>query len=91
MDILFYLLIIFAGFAIGRIGHIYAGHLKVPHHWIYGLIMTITGEIIWDNFLGLLIVLFGLGLFISDFNDFKKLKFDLKPDEIKKKKFWDID
>ena len=91
MDILFYFLIIFAGFTIGRIGHIYGGHLRTPHHWIYGFTMAIGGKAIWDNTFGLIIVLFGLGLLVSDFKDFRKLKFDMQPDIVEKKKFWGID
>jgi putative Mn2+ efflux pump MntP len=47
-------LTLFLGFAIGRFGDKFFGYTKLPHHWIYGVIL-----------LGL-----GVGLFISDLNDF---------------------
>jgi hypothetical protein len=89
-QILFYILIAFIGYAIGRIGHIYGGHLKTPHHWIYGLILMILGLIFYKNFLGLLFLSFGIGHFISDFKDFLRLKFYGAEKEFKKK-FWGID
>ena len=90
MIILFYLAIGFLGFAIGRVGHILAGHLKAPHHWIYGLILIIISVIFphisWTIYLGL----FGVGLFISDFKDFWLGRF-YGADDVKIKKFWGID
>ncbi len=90
IEILFYILIMFIGYAIGRIGHIYGGHLKTFHHWIYGSILIILGLIFSKNLLGLLAFSFGVGHFISDFNDFLHLKF-YGVDELSKKKFWGID
>ncbi len=89
-QILFYILIAFIGYAIGRIGHIYGGYLKAPHHWIYGLILIILGLIFYKNLLGLLVFFFGIGHFISDFKDFLHLKF-YGVDEEGEKKFWGID
>lgn len=91
MIIFFYILIVFSGFAIGRLGHIYGGHLRVPHHWIYGVVMTVGGGAVWRNTFGIFVVLFGIGLWISDFKDFQKLKVDLNPDPPENKRFWGID
>ena len=40
------ILFFFIGFAIGRFGDKYGGHLNLPHHWIYGLSLIILGFII---------------------------------------------
>lgn len=52
-------LFIIVGFTIGRYSDKYLGYTKTPHHWIYGIAI-----------IGL-----GMGLFISDFNDFLVLPF----------------
>jgi len=87
---LLYLLVAFIGYAIGRISHIYWGHIKSPHHWIYGLALMVIGLIFYQNFWGLVALAFGIGYFISDFKDFWHLKF-YGPDEEGEKKFWGID
>ena len=87
--ILIYILIAFTGYAIGRITHIHWGHIKSPHHWIYGLILIILGLIFYKYFLGLIALSFGTGHFISDFKDFLHLKF-YGVDEEGEKKFWGI-
>lgn len=90
MDILFYILIAFIGYAIGRISHIYWGYLAVPHHWIYALVLIIIGLFFYNYFLGLIAFYFGLGYFVSDFKDFLQLKF-FGADEPGQKRFWGID
>jgi len=90
MQILFYILISFVGYSIGRIGHVYWGYLKAPHHWIYGFFLMILGLIFYMIFLGLLVFFYGIGHFISDFKDFLHLKF-YGVDKKGKKKFWGID
>ena len=85
----------FIGYVIGRWGHYYLNvRLKnpswAPHHWIYGLVLIITGLFFIKSFLGLLTFSFGLGHFISDLKDFLQLKF-IGPDEEGEKKFWGID
>jgi hypothetical protein len=90
IGILFYLLVAFIGYAIGRIGHIYGGQIRSPHHWIYGLVLMILGLIFYQNFWGLAAIAFGVGHFISDFKDFLDLKF-FGRDEEGEKKFWGID
>ena len=69
-QILFYILMAFVAYVIGRIGHVYWGHLRTPHHWIYGLILMILGLIFYEKFSGLLMFSLGTGHFISDFKDF---------------------
>lgn len=79
----------FIGFAIGRIGDKYGGHLNTPHHWIYGLILIILGIIYIKTNLGIIALGFGIGHFISDLQDFLDLKF-WGVDKEHNWKFWDI-
>jgi hypothetical protein len=87
------LLVLFMGFAIGRIGHILGGQIIwVPHHWIIALLIIIL-PFFWRSKkyprLMTLIVYFGVGLFISDLRDFLLLKtFGL--DDVSVLKFWNI-
>jgi hypothetical protein len=90
LDILLYVLITFIGYSIGRIGHIYGGHLKDPHHWIYGLILIIIGIYFYREFWGVFIISLGVGVFISDLKDFFNRRI-YGVDNVKKKKFWGID
>jgi hypothetical protein len=61
----------FVGFAIGRIGDKYLGYVEklwiFPnlHHWVWGAVLAILGYF-WSYY----ILSFGIGLFISDLNDF---------------------
>ena len=87
----------FLGFLLGRIGdnyiNIWMGDpLWLPHHWIYGLILVIIGLHYRKKRMGLALLFFGIGIFISDFNDFTNLKFfaeDFKNGDMIK--FWSID
>lgn len=98
MQLFFYiitqLLLAFIGFAIGRFGDKYLGCLSVfrwtPHHWVYGLVLIIVGIIFRHSFWGTLSISFGLGLFISDSNDFIHMRFFGK-EPPHKWKFWSID
>jgi hypothetical protein len=90
MDIIIYFLLFFVGFSLGRIGHILGGHLESPHHWIYGIIILIAGLIFYNNYLGIYLILFGIGFTISDLKDMIELKF-YGVDDVKIKKFWGID
>jgi hypothetical protein len=91
MEIFVLLLLGFAGYVLGRLGHIYGGHLNwFPHHWIPGLIMIVAGAIFYYNLPGRMTMFFGLGLFISDFLDFLELKI-MEPDKPGPKRFWHID
>ena len=92
--ILICILIAFVGYTIGWIGHIYLGHLKAPHHWIYGLVLIILGIFCFKSsgsyYLGPVMFSFGKGHFISDFNDF--LEFEVYgKDKVKEKTFWGFD
>ena len=80
----------FLGFAAGRIGHIYGGHLKGPHHWIYGLVMVIPGIIEWQSMAFFLLMMFGIGVFVSDLKDFLEFKI-YGADPPGEKRFWHID
>lgn len=90
MSFLTYFLVLFGAYAIGRISHILGGHLKTPHHWIYGVIAVIVGLIFHQDSLGIYVVMFGLGLVISDLKDMIQLKF-YGIDDVEEKKFWGID
>ena len=65
----------FLGFAIGRIGDKYGGHLLGPHHWIYGIILILVGTVFYSYTFGVAAIFFGAGHFISDLNDFLNLRF----------------
>lgn len=77
--------IAFVGYIIGRIGDYYAGHWDFFHHWIYGVIFVIAGIFIHGY-----IVLFGIGLIISDLKDMANLEI-YGPDKKTIKKFWGFD
>ncbi len=87
--LLLYLWVAFAGFAIGRLGHIMGGHLDGPDHWIYGVILFVPG--IWHSGPFIFIFFaFGAGLIISDFKDLLNMKY-WGPDKVEKLRFWHID
>lgn len=90
MKLVFYALIIFASYAVGRIGHMLGGHLKAPHHWIYGAIALVIGIIFRHEEWGIYLLLFGIGFIISDLKDMINLRF-YGVDDVKVKKFWGID
>jgi uncharacterized membrane protein YjjP (DUF1212 family) len=90
MKILFFIIIIFASYCIGRISHILGGQLNTPHHWIYGVISVIVGAIFYKHDWGKWLIAFGIGMIISDFKDMMDLKF-FGPDTVEVKKFWGID
>ncbi|MFC1800895.1 hypothetical protein ACFLZB_00310 [Nanoarchaeota archaeon] len=78
------------GFSIGRITDKYGGHYLTPHHWIYGFGLAVFG-VVNNNEWGFLGFSFGIGLFISDFRDFTKLRFISRDKREKEWRFWDID
>lgn len=79
----------FIGFAIGRIGDKYGGHLNAPHHWIYGLILFILGIFYIHTWMGIISLSFGIGHFISDLDDFLHMKI-WGVDKPHEWKFWSI-
>ena len=79
----------FIGFAIGRFGDKYGGHLNAPHHWIFGLILIVIGIIYVNNWIGMLSLSFGIGHFISDLDDFLHMRI-WGIDEPHEWKFWSI-
>ena len=90
MEVLIFLIIAFAVFAVGRIGHILGGHLNTPDHWIYGVLAIIVGAIFYRHNWGVMLIAFGIGHTVSDLRDMLNLKF-YGPDEVEVKKFWGID
>ena len=97
ISIVFFLVIAFFGYLVGRWGDNYLNFWMhdpswTPHHWIYGYLLVLVGAIFFRNDLQLWITSFGLGLFISDLKDFMKLKFFGKDNKNKsQRKFWSID
>lgn len=77
------------GFAIGRIGDRYGGHIKGPHHWIYGLLTVAFGAIFLPGLSMWATIAFGVGLFVSDLEDFFKGKF-YGVDEPHEWRFWSL-
>jgi len=90
MEVLIFLTVAFAGFAIGRIGHILGGHLNTPDHWIYGVLAIIVGAIFYKHNWAVMLIAFGIGHTVSDLRDMLNLKFH-GPDKVEVKKFWGID
>jgi len=78
---LFELVVTFIGFALGRYGDKYLGNLEKlwiipnPHHWIWGALLIFLGGFGSTSFLGLTSICFGIGVFVSDLNDFLHLRF----------------
>ena len=92
--IVFYLTLIFAGYVIGRIGHVLGGQIKSPHHWIYGVALMLVGMtdflIFFEDRWSLALIAFGVGLAVSDLDDMIDFKI-YGVDPPGKKKFWNID
>ena len=89
----YYLAALFVGYLIGRAGHVIGGSIAwIPHHWIFGLIIMFAPLFLKkaSRKIKILIVLFGLGVFVSDFNDFLRLRI-MQPDDVKIVRFWGID
>jgi hypothetical protein len=73
-SIILFLIFLFLGFSIGRYSDKYYGRLNTPHHWIWGL----------------LLIALGIGLFISDLNDFFIIPFYSFMELNHVWKFWSI-
>ena len=96
IKIIIILLFWFLGFTIGRIGDKYYGNLEkiwifpVPHHWIWGVIFTVLGILFFNYFFALWLISFGIGVFVSDLNDFLHMRlFGEEPLHVWK--FWSIE
>ncbi|MDD2483036.1 MAG: hypothetical protein PHE32_00340 [Candidatus Shapirobacteria bacterium] len=68
--IIIFIVFCFAGYSIGRIGHVFGGFLITPHHWIYGLLIFGLGWFLRKKKIGNILMAFGTGVFISDLKDF---------------------
>lgn len=88
-DIILQLAIIFIGFALGRFGDLIFGHMKSTHHWTYGVVLIIIGIIFFEKFWGLWLISLGIGMVISDLDDFLHFRV-YGVDEPHKWKFWSI-
>lgn len=91
-NIIFGLISIFIGYISGRTGHLIGGLSLSPHHWIYGLLIMIIGFILHKKYSKyyFLIGFLGIGIFISDLNDFLNLQF-YGVDTVNQFIFWNID
>jgi len=88
-----YFLASFIGYSAGRIGHIVGGSVVwIPHHWIFGLIIMIAPLFLksFSKKVRILILLLGIGVFVSDFKDFTRLE-TFSPDDVTVVRFWGID
>jgi len=88
-------LLVILGYLFGRWSHYYlnlaTGNLSwPPHHWLYALVMIILGLFFSETFWGPVFVYFGAGFFVSDWNDFIKLRF-FGADDTTKHNFWGFD
>lgn len=88
-----YFLASLAGYSLGRMGHIIGGSVWwIPHHWIFGVIIMIVPlflkKLSWK--LKIIVILCGLGLFVSDFNDFLAFRL-IGADTVNVVKFWGVD
>ena len=97
LDILNFTAIVFLGYVVGRWADNYLNVWIndppwIPHHWIQGAVFMTAGIFFLKDNWQLWIFFFGLGLFISDLNDFLDLKF-FEPDGKTKenRRFWHID
>lgn len=96
-DAIFFIIIIFLGYLVGRWSdnylNIWIGDPHwLPDHWIYGLALMAIGIFFLKGDLEIPVFAFGSGLFISDLKDFLDLKFYGSDGKDKSKiKFWDID
>jgi hypothetical protein len=90
--ILTYLLFCFFGFAVGRAADRFLGHMNGFHHWIWGVLTAVVGFVFYSCFSKWYVLVmppFGLGLFISDLEDFLHFKIWGK-DTPHEWKFWSI-
>jgi len=87
------ILSLFVGYIIGRVGHVIGGNIAwIPHHWIFGVIIMVAPLCFKkiSKKVKILIILFGLGLVISDFRDFVRLE-TFQPEDVTIVKFWAVD
>ncbi len=84
-----------AGYLVGRAAHYWlnpwlGNPAWAPHHWIYGLLMIPLGW--WfGTGLGIMLMAFGVGLFISDLADFLAGLWIGPDDATAPRRFWGID
>jgi hypothetical protein len=93
--IIFIILFLFLGYILGRFGHYYLNDWMknpawAPHHWLYGLVLVCIGIFYRYDYLGIGMISFGVGLFISDLKDFLEGRL-IGADEEGEKRFWGID
>lgn len=87
----------FLGYAIGRWADNYLNFWMgdpdwAPDHWVYGFVLMYAGIVVFDGYIELYLFAFGLGHFMSDLNDFMRLKFFGKDNKRRNKvAFWHID
>jgi hypothetical protein len=86
--------LVLLGYVVGRLSHVYlnvwTGNVNwLPHHWMIGLLMMMGGYIFkgsrvrWWYWLG-------IGVFVSDLNDYWQLR-TFEPDSEGPRRFWGID
>lgn len=80
----------FVGYAIGRIGSILWGYMNILHHWVPALIIIVLSPFLRKNWWWVLVLSFGIGLFVSDLNDAVHLKI-WGVDDVEVQRFWGVD
>lgn len=83
--------IAFISFAIGRLTDKWGGHYPTPHHWIYGFGLMAGGGLFHNTTIGILAFSFGIGMFVSDLEDFIHFKLWTRDNKEGKWRFWHID
>ena len=92
------ILSLFIGFTIGRAGDKYIGPINnvwiipVPHHWIWSFPFATLSFFVFVNnlILSIFFFFFGLGLLISDLDDFLKFRV-IEKETSHEWKFWGTD
>ncbi len=79
----------FLGFAMGRIGDLLFGDLDFLHHWTYPIPLWIISWMYRSEWWAIPLATFGIGLFVSDLDDFLHLRV-WGPDEEHEWRFWSI-
>ena len=91
MDAIGIVALVFLGYFLGRVGDHLGGHMNIPHHWIYGVLMILFGFSFYEYTLGANSAYSGIGLFISDYEDFMHFRIYGPDDHKKELRFWHFD
>lgn len=85
-----FIIILFLGYSIGRIGHIVGGSTYGLHHWILASAIILISLPLCKSKIGKMFLFFGLGLFFSDFIDVIHFRV-IGKDVVSQYVFWGFD